>query len=329
MVSLGDQEILGEQAQNIGAWLLTKPLKLDSLPGLLRRLSGPRDDAPGPAMDNTDDQDFVIPGLVGVHILLVEDNPVNQLVQREILEQAGLKVEVAANGSQALARIESLVPDLVLMDVQMPVLDGLSASRGIRANPDLRDLPIIGMTAYTRNKERELCFEAGMDAYLPKPVDPDRLLSLIRQLTSSSSGRSGTSGQTPAEIELDKAQAVGDSLAGQEGCLPVFDVQEGLSRLGGKWHFLRNSLNVFVENYAQAGGTISKMLQEGDRKKAAAYCHTLKGAVDIVCAKRLYPVVCALEQELEGEKPVEEILGIQQLEEELHKLTETVRQLDL
>jgi len=114
-------------------------------------------------------------------ILLVEDNLVNQKVVMALLRKNGYRVDVAGNGAEALEKLEKEDYRLVLMDVQMPVLDGLEATRRIRANSRWAALPIVAMTAHAMNGDRERCLQAGMNAYVAKPVDHKHLLSLIEQ----------------------------------------------------------------------------------------------------------------------------------------------------
>ena len=112
-------------------------------------------------------------------ILVVEDNHVNQKVVTAVLRKRGFSIELANNGREALTRLESDAFDLVLMDVQMPVLDGLEATRLIRQDPRWKTLPIIAMTAHAMNGDRERCMDAGMTGYISKPVHPSHLLQII------------------------------------------------------------------------------------------------------------------------------------------------------
>ena len=114
-------------------------------------------------------------------ILIVEDNQVNQRVVTTVLRKHGYIVELANDGQEALTKLESGEFDLVLMDVQMPILDGLEATRLIRKNPSWQDLPIIAMTAHAMNGDKERCLAAGMNAYVSKPVHPSHLLNTVNQ----------------------------------------------------------------------------------------------------------------------------------------------------
>lgn len=117
-------------------------------------------------------------------ILLVEDNLINQKVVVGLLRKRGYTVEIANHGQQALDMLSEKSFALVLMDVQMPVMDGLEATHRIRADERFAKLPIIAMTAHAMNGDRERCLEAGMDEYVSKPVDHTRLLALIEQFSS-------------------------------------------------------------------------------------------------------------------------------------------------
>jgi CheY-like chemotaxis protein len=118
-------------------------------------------------------------GLVGARVLLVEDNDINQLVASALLADLGLEVEVADDGAIALERVRERDYDAVFMDVQMPVMDGLAATRAIRALPGRRDLPIIAMTANVMTGDRETCTAAGMNDYLGKPIDRRQLAETL------------------------------------------------------------------------------------------------------------------------------------------------------
>ena len=115
-----------------------------------------------------------------VHILLVEDNPQNRKLARTLLELEGYDVVEAEDAAAALKALEARRPDLILMDIQMPGMDGITLSRRLRERADTRDLPIIALTAYAMKGDRERFIAAGMDGYISKPIDPNTLPSLVR-----------------------------------------------------------------------------------------------------------------------------------------------------
>jgi signal transduction histidine kinase/ActR/RegA family two-component response regulator len=112
-------------------------------------------------------------------VLIAEDNPVNQRVAAELLRRRGYEIELVCNGAEAVERMETGTFDAILMDVQMPELDGLEATRKIRLNERLKDVPIIAMTAHAMNGDREMCISAGMDGYVAKPIQPDLLFKVL------------------------------------------------------------------------------------------------------------------------------------------------------
>jgi signal transduction histidine kinase/ActR/RegA family two-component response regulator len=112
-------------------------------------------------------------------VLIAEDNPINQRVAAELLRRRGYEIELVSNGAEAVERMENGTFDAILMDVQMPELDGLEATRKIRLNERLKDVPIIAMTAHAMNGDREICIRAGMDGYVAKPIQPDLLFNVL------------------------------------------------------------------------------------------------------------------------------------------------------
>jgi len=126
-----------------------------------------------------------LPSFSGQRVLVVDDNEVNLMIAGELLSQAGLEVETAENGAQALECLQRARFDMVFMDMQMPVMDGLEATRRIRSQPDKARLPIVAMTANALAADRDLCLQAGMDDVLTKPIEPDRLLEAVRRYAAT------------------------------------------------------------------------------------------------------------------------------------------------
>jgi len=146
----------------------------------MSNLAGDEDDALPPlTCSTTTAQDDVQAGLVGKRILLVEDNELNQELAVFLLSEFKVVVDVAANGAVALDKLARADYDLVLMDMQMPVMDGLEATQEIRKQPRFAQLPVIAMTANAMTAERDRCLAVGMNDHIAKPIDPDGLYAML------------------------------------------------------------------------------------------------------------------------------------------------------
>jgi CheY-like chemotaxis protein len=178
--SLGRREAAGD-APLFDAWL-AKPVRqsqlFDTLVGLVAR-----DEAPAPAAPVVPAKSGIDSGMAARHplrILLAEDNVVNQKLALRILQQMGYRADLASNGSEAVDSVRRQTYDVVLMDVQMPEMDGLEASRRICASAAASARPrIVAMTANAMQGDREMCLEAGMDDYITKPIRVERLVEAL------------------------------------------------------------------------------------------------------------------------------------------------------
>jgi CheY-like chemotaxis protein len=121
----------------------------------------------------------------GPRILLVEDNEVNQLLTASVLEREGFAVDIAASSVEALEMLRSLAPDLILMDIQLPGLDGLSFTRTLKADPSTEPIPIVALTAHAMNGDREQSLAAGCVGYISKPIDTRSFGRQVREYLSS------------------------------------------------------------------------------------------------------------------------------------------------
>ncbi len=241
--------------------------------------------------------------LAGSLILLVEDNAINQQVARETLKIFGASVDVAQNGREALEMVRATGYDLVLMDVQMPVMDGLTATRHIRAMPGGADLPIVALTAHALAEDRERCLEAGMNDYLTKPIDADRLLATLRQwILAARVGPSGASGKG-------RAVPAASSPAPAVTVSPTLDRDTALARMGGNERLLYSVLSEFTRDYAGSAAALSRLLAAGDLDGARRLAHTVKGVAGNIAAEALVQAARDLETGLaRGERPLPETL---------------------
>ncbi|HTP62581.1 MAG TPA: PAS domain S-box protein [Burkholderiales bacterium] len=207
------------------------------------------------------------PRLDGARLLLAEDNEINQQIAVELLESAGAAVTVAGNGREAVEKLAAAgaAYDVVLMDLQMPEMDGMEATRRIRADARYAKLPIIAMTAHAMAEERDKCIAAGMVDHISKPIDPNALFrTLARWLHPAPQA----------------ARAAAPAASRDEERLPEIaglDAAAGLRRVAGNRKLYLSLLRQFADKQADAGARVAAALSAGDRATAERIAHTVKG----------------------------------------------------
>jgi signal transduction histidine kinase/DNA-binding response OmpR family regulator len=230
--------------------------------------------------------------LQGVRVLLVEDNEINRQVAKEILEGAGLIVTMAYDGREAVNAVKSDEFDVVLMDVQMPVMDGYEATGAIRSDPGFKDLPIIAMTAHAMAGDRERSLEAGMNDHVTKPIDPEILYRTLAKWVSLS----GAEGPEIKKVEVESAAEAGIDRATRE--LPELDginVEAGLKRLLGNVVTYHRILMQFSKDFQNAAESLETLFSEEKYDEARMLAHTIKGAGGNIGAERLQMAAAAIE----------------------------------
>ena len=221
--------------------------------------------------------------LQGLQVLLVEDNAVNQKLMCRILEKLGAEVTVADNGEVAIAKLTATQFEVVLMDCQMPVLDGYEATRRIRAGAagaSAKTIPIIALTAHALSGDRERCVAAGMDNYLTKPIDPGKLKILLRGARGAGSSRLEPSG----------------ALVVASNGLTVFDEAALQLRVGDDPAFLAELLSEFVDTIDEQVVALLAAATRGDASTIATHAHAIRGAAANVSAGVLADAAAALER---------------------------------
>ena len=232
--------------------------------------------------------------LKGSKILLVEDNEINQQVAKEILEQAGLIVKIAENGRVGVESVTSGEYDLVLMDVQMPEMDGLEATRQIRGLSDekgdsrFRDLPIVAMTANAMAGDRQKSLAAGMNDHVNKPIDPNELFAALTTWIQVPAQETVPDDRQPVEKETDKVLNAIPTVAG-------VDAAEALARVGGNRKLYASLLEKFSVDQSRSVEDIRSALRNQDHDLAIRFAHTLKGVAGNIGAMELYSTAGSLE----------------------------------
>jgi two-component system, sensor histidine kinase and response regulator len=260
---------------------LVKPVIHAELYELLRVVLGLKKDDPdrNPVTAHT-----VAEGRNRLRILATDDVPVNQELIRAILEKRGHRVSLASNGQESIDLWRSGSFDLLLMDVQMPEMDGLTATSRIRAEEAVRGghVPIIAMTAYAMSSDRERCLQAGMDDYITKPINPTEVMAAIARITGKEHLR-----EQPSTISSGVAI----------GCIePVFDREALLSRLGGSKELLPRFLGLFNESAVMNLDGLQQAIETDDWESARRHAHTIKGASANVGAMQLRMAAQAFEK---------------------------------
>jgi two-component system, sensor histidine kinase and response regulator len=228
-----------------------------------------------------------------IRLLIAEDNPVNQLVAQTLLKKQGYYADVVNNGSEALEALQRFPYDLVLMDCQMPVMDGFEATAAVRArgskvlNPNV---PIIALTAYAMTGDREQCVSAGMNDYLSKPLKPAELVLILdRWLPKGERTKGQTQSLTPAEVDPVKKvkKALPEAPYSQNSAVPVFDEAELLKRLMNDRDLEKIIVSAFLEDMPQQIDGLKQALAAGDRKLIYRMVHTIKGGSAYLSAQSL------------------------------------------
>jgi two-component system, sensor histidine kinase and response regulator len=225
----------------------------------------------------------------GARVLLAEDNEINQQVAKEILEQAGLVVSIANNGKEAVEMVRAGDFEVVLMDIQMPVMGGFEATQEIRMGEGYKDLPIIAMTAHAMAGDHEKSLEAGMNDHVTKPIDPYQLLSALVKWIK------------PVKREM--SEGVCETLIGKNEVedilpceLPGISMASGLGRVGGNKQLYAKLLCQFKDGQEKAVEQIKAALQSGDVDTATRLAHTVKGVSGNLGGESLYRAAAELEK---------------------------------
>lgn len=229
----------------------------------------------------------------GARILLAEDNELNQQVATELLQGAGIEVTLARNGEEALTLVQKQEFQAVLMDIQMPVMDGLEATRQIRTLPRLQGMPIIAMTAHVMVSDRNLSLEAGMNDHVNKPIDPDELYATLGKWIHKGGWEPVATTITPAETASTFNTAENE----------IIDVNAGMRRVRNNRSIYVNLLNGFLREQADIPARVRQCVKLDSPEAGFRLAHTLKGVAGNIGAMSVYEAAERTCQALRDKSP--------------------------
>ncbi len=215
-------------------------------------------------------------------VLLAEDNPINQQVAGELLSSMGLDICIVGNGREAVIEAGIRKLDLILMDIQMPEMDGYQATEKIKGDPATANIPIIAMTAHAMAGDKERCLARGMDDYVSKPIDPDELKNVLSKWLE--------------EVELPFDSRQQEVVAEWSFPPPGIELESVLSRLGQNRKLLVSVLREFIAGHEEDMQFIKEALENSERQSIAAKAHGIKGAAGNIGAQQLYEAAVEFEQ---------------------------------
>ncbi len=257
-------------------------------------------------------------------VLLVEDNPVNQAVAKKVLERAEHEVTIANNGVEALELFDRQRFDLILMDVQMPVMGGLEATRQIRGREARRSwagsgpfqsVPIIAMTAHAMQGDRDRCLEAGMDDYVVKPIRPAELFAAIGRVARDPAVDEAAHDSAQARIESAAFVASGDAV----------DLAQTREMLDGDEDAVQMLIGIFLQDYPRMRGDLLAAAERRDWETLSRHAHSIKASSGIFAATGAMDACLNLEILARAGKEPESLAGLSELIPELDRLANQLR----
>ncbi len=297
MVSAWERDAVLQEAHDIlPDGFITKPVTQSSIVDALlntfaEHLSASSAAKPAPAA-------FATNALQGLRLLVVEDNAINQQIAKELLTREGCLVTLADNGREALDILARETFDIVLMDIQMPEMDGYTATREIRKHKAWNALPVIAMTAHAMAEERQRCLDCGMNDHVSKPIDIRELVQTLSRYLPQSNNDDHV--QPPAN-----KHDVAPALLSDEEISAWIDIPAALKLLGNNQVLLANLLETFIRRYQQADTTMAQYLEQEDWRHADELSHEIKGTAGNLSATALYEAATrlndAVRQQLHGQ----------------------------
>ena len=294
-----EEVVLGASAAKLED-VLVKPVSASTLFDSVARIFGGAPRQAPKQIDTPSELTNSLGTLRGARILLVEDNILNQEVAFEMLRDSGFVVDLAENGEIALGKVKHASYDIVLMDMQMPVMDGVTATREIRKLPGLAALPIVAMTANAMDGDRQRCIAAGMNDHLAKPIEPDDLWRALLKWIKARHAASDI-------LAVGQPRAAGTELPSAITLIAALDTRNGLRRVLGKRSLYLKMLSRFVNSQRQAVPTIRAALDADDLTTAERLAHTTRGSAGNIGASKLESLATAIEAAIKDRLPREAV----------------------
>ncbi|HQP30399.1 MAG TPA: response regulator, partial [Deltaproteobacteria bacterium] len=316
----GREDVM-KQALAAGAQsFLIKPIKPSMLFDSIMDVFGRKAFTPAPQRTPALIEQEAALHLRGARVLLAEDNVINQEVARAILKNVGIEVDIANNGQEAVEAVFRNSYDAVLMDVQMPVMDGFQAVEMIHSDPSHQDLPIIAMTAHAMQGDREKCLAVGMDDYLSKPIQSDLLFSILMKWIHP---------KRQVQVQPIAVDHHSNAFQGTEQLdnLPGLDTVSGLKRLAGNRRLYANLILQFAREYARTPRDIRDALEKGDHQGIRQRAHAIHGVAANLSAVTLQAAARELEAAAGDESPGGITPAVDRFEQAWHEVMESAARL--
>ena len=310
-------EVMREADKSVIDGFLLKPVNPSMVIDAIMNVFGLKLDtlASGPQIKSRDLD--AIRGILGAKALLAEDNTINQQVAIELLQANGLVVTLANNGKEAVELLQQDEFEIVLMDIQMPEMDGFEATKMIRADPRFLQLPIVAMTAHAMAGDREKSLSASMNDHITKPIDPDQLFNtLVKWIPARDRNTAFPVTQQDSFEEVD--------LPNQ---LPGIDLQNGLMRVGGNRKLFKKLLLDFYADYANVVAKAQSLIAAQDNISVQRLAHTIKGVAGTIGAQHLYQAALQLETGVTEMRTEDYLTLLADLEQALNPIFQGLAQL--
>jgi len=307
VTSYGREDVI-QQAEQAGfEEILIKPVNASTLFNCVLRVLGEHATSEATHLHSHSLSDMLAP-IHGSKILVVEDNVLNQEVALGLLEAEGFIVDIAQNGQEAIDQVQAHAYDIVLMDMQMPVMDGLTATKQLRTMKKFKQLPIIAMTANAMDQDKQKCAEAGMNDHVAKPIDPYQLFSVLLKWIKPKAPQSIPAAPTaPAKSATPVATALDFGTPAE--AIAGLDIALGMSRVMNKQALYLKVLKQYASDQPQVLAELRSAIQAKDYVSAERHAHTCKGVNGNIGATGLQALSAELEKHIQQAASTETLLA--------------------